>query len=140
MMTGKLAATALMVGLAMGGASCHRMKTIKPSAEFADRNPIVERCAKVLPVKVGKEEFSVEKKRDGDMEAIRFGYGFVRTVTDNGVNIAFTLPNEYRMVTVTLPFGESISITDGAGNSGDVIACSGANGEVKLAGDVARHE
>ena len=136
MMTGRLAAAALMVGLAVGGASCRGR--VEPKADPFNRDPLNERCAKVIPVREGSQ-FIVEKEVSGLRET--FATGLVKEVRKDGVLLEMSLPDSAGTVTVTLRYGEEIKTTgkrDLSGNAaGMIAACSGEEGQgAKLGGDV----
>ena len=136
-MTGKLAAAALMVGLAVGGASCKFVDKVRPSENFANRNPMVAGCEKVLPVREGTD-FRVEVGDGNGREYI--ARGIVGKAKANGTELSFEFPNGGGMIAITLRIGEITTLTNSGGKSGSVTACPGANGEAKLAGDVAKYE
>ena len=136
MMTGRLAAAALMVGLAVGGASCRGR--LEPKADPFNREPLNERCAKVIPVAEGSQ-FIVEKSVRELRET--FATGIVRGVRRDGVVMEMSLPDSMGTMTVLLRYGDDIKTTgqrDLSGNTvGTLAACSGVEGgEAKLGGDV----
>lgn len=136
MMTGKLAATALVVGLAMSGASCKCVNKVEPSENFANRNPMVAGCEKVLPVREG-ENFQVQV---GDERRDYIARGIAGKAKADGTELSFEFPDGAGMIAITLRVGESATLSNGSGKAGTVRACPGANGEARLAGDIVKYE
>ncbi|NYZ60233.1 hypothetical protein H0O01_00880 [Candidatus Micrarchaeota archaeon] len=131
-MTGRLAAAALMVGLAAGGASC--TKRVNPTEEF---NRMGERCAKVLTLTEGRG-FQMEATREGQLPE-KVGSGVVKRVGNGDIQLELWTAKG-QPVTLTMRVGDEIKVAsemDPASNRpGRVVLCSAENGEAKFAGTI----